>query len=167
MLRVCLQIIHQSVHLLFYAHEHTHTHTHTQKHTYTCTYTGMRLRVYTCTYIHVCTHNPVANLDFNVAHFGSGSDDGPAHQRWEDVRREVGSSVSALHELEMGERHAHRYAKITTLSSQIECIVSFTDALPQTQGARVIQQFQLTPVPLSHTMTLFPLQSVITILAGL
>lgn len=38
-------------------------------------------------------------LDFYVAHFSRGADDGPAHQRREDVRREVRPGIAALHKL--------------------------------------------------------------------
>lgn len=41
----------------------------------------------------------VSHLYLNVANFGSGADDRPAHQRWEDVLGEVGPCISALHKL--------------------------------------------------------------------
>lgn len=41
----------------------------------------------------------VGYLDFDVAHFGGGADDGPSHQRREDVLREVGACIAAFDKL--------------------------------------------------------------------
>lgn len=41
----------------------------------------------------------VAHLYLDVAHFGCGADDRPAHQRWENVLWEVGPCIAALHKL--------------------------------------------------------------------
>lgn len=42
-------------------------------------------------------------LDFDVAHFGGGADDGPTHQCRKDVLREVGACIAAFDKLVEGE----------------------------------------------------------------
>ena len=42
----------------------------------------------------------MANLDFDVADFGRGPDDGTAEKRREDVGGEVGPRIATLHELQ-------------------------------------------------------------------
>lgn len=44
------------------------------------------------------------HLNLNVADFSCGADDGPAHQRGEDVLRKVGACIATLHKLHMRER---------------------------------------------------------------
>lgn len=85
-------------------------------------------------------------LDFYVAHFSRGADDGPAHQRREDVRREVRPGIAALHKLvEREDEKTHsRFQQIAFPKWTLPSLVA-----------------RLTPVPLSHTITLLPLLSVI------
>ena len=49
--------------------------------------------------VHVDGAEEVLYLDLNVAHFSCGPDDGPAHQRREDVLWEVGACIATLHKL--------------------------------------------------------------------
>lgn len=48
--------------------------------------------------------NGQSHLDFDVADFSGGADDGPADQRWENVLREVGACISTLDKLRENKR---------------------------------------------------------------
>lgn len=58
-----------------------------------------------------------AHLNLNVSHFSCGSDDGPAHQCWEDVFWEVGSGIATLDKLNDWEGERQKQNRTDFLTS--------------------------------------------------
>ena len=109
------------------------------------------------------TSTTINYLDLDVANFGSGTDDGPAHHGGEDVGGEVGACIATLHKLWGREHTTH----VTSGPTNTPVSVSGSLACDSLQlhshvPGNHLMVDQLTPVPLSQTITLFPFESVIS-----
>lgn len=68
-----------------------------------------------------CGPSSVPHLNLNVADFSCGADDGPAHQRREDVLWKVGACIATLHKLHTREKTGRQMDKrLGTVSINVQ-----------------------------------------------